>query len=143
MRIFSIIFASTLVLAGCRQDSKVTHNEGIEHHQFHDEGGLLLDNGKKWQANAETTAGIQIMQERIANFSGNDADAAALGTALLGDYQTIFDKCTMTGNAHVMLHKYLLPLKPHLDELEACKSSCAEHVVHVKEYLDNYSTYFE
>lgn len=98
---------------------------------------VQLNNGQKWEANRETTEGIRMMIERVEFFKKEGSeDYSALQANLQSDFQMIFQKCTMKGEAHDQLHNYLLPLKKELDELSAVNLDS------VNTYLQTYSQYF-
>ena len=78
---------------------------------------VSLDNGKKWKANQETIDGIHKMQTIVRNGSAADAAPGTLSEPLKQEFQTIFEKCTMKGEAHEQLHNYLMPVKGYLDQL--------------------------
>ena len=153
MKIFTIGIAAAVLLGApaCKQ-KEATHDHPQEHadqadHHEHETAiqaqTVRLDNGARWKANPETTAGIESMQLQRANFSGDDAAVSALAAGLQQSFQEIFDKCTMTGASHEQLHNYLMPLNVHLKELAECTTGCNAHVDHIEEYLHTYANYFE
>jgi len=98
---------------------------------------LKLNNGERWEANIETTEGINNMLLLIDTFSKDDsADYAALKENLTFEFTTIFKKCTMKGEAHDQLHNYLLPLKTLID------NASNENVEEIIAYLNTYQNYF-
>lgn len=105
---------------------------------------VTLNQGQRWQANPETTQGIQTMLKAIdeATAGGSSMDYTALHTALETAFQDIFKQCTMTGEAHNQLHHYLLPMK---DLFATVKSSADQKaaVEKLRAYLQDYGTYFE
>lgn len=147
----TILLAAMVLTTSCKQDKGHANDadhatEAIEHDHAHQTEispqQILLNNGEKWQANAETTDGIKRLQSLAEGYSGQDVDASHLAEDMLVAYQEIFDKCTMKGEAHEQLHNYLLPLGEHLNELKACSTGCGDHVKHIQEYLHTYFNYF-
>ncbi|SFJ40417.1 hypothetical protein [Myroides guanonis] len=107
---------------------------------------LVLDNGKKWVANAETTEGVAILSQKINDFevSENIDSYHTLNRELQSAFKDIFQKCTMTGEGHEQLHNFLIPIHEELlvlegDDLEASKKSIAK----LKEQLVVYPQFFE
>jgi len=106
------------------------------------EGDVLqLNNGNLWEANLETTAGIDNMKLLIKSFSeGDNMEAyATVKQNLEKEFGTIIAKCTMTGEAHNQLHKYLVPMKDLFDglassDLEIRKASLNKINIHLEEY---------
>lgn len=115
--------------------------------QEHAEGDVLqLNNGNLWEANLETTAGIDNMKLLIKSFSERDnMEAYALVKQNLEkEFGTIIAKCTMTGEAHNQLHKYLVPMKDLFvglaaSDLEIRKASLNK----ISTHLDTYTNYFK
>ncbi|MCE7924565.1 MAG: hypothetical protein DYG98_16075 [Haliscomenobacteraceae bacterium CHB4] len=119
---------------------------GDNHH--HGESAVVqLDNGKRWKANPETTAGVAEMQNILAGYEGRtgEADARkALRKELEAAFQNIFKQCTMTGAAHDQLHNYLLPMKGLFEKLESDTAGESEQAFQdLKKHLADYQTYFE
>ncbi len=119
-------------------------------HQGGGHAEVRLNNGKKWEANSETTEGIENMQRLIGEFQSNpDAPSLegyhTLGEALQTEFDNILKRCTMEGEAHEQLHNYLLPMVKHMKTLkegkgqEEIKASLARLSEHLKEY-ENYFT---
>ncbi|MGC4232116.1 MAG: hypothetical protein QM594_03835 [Niabella sp.] len=103
---------------------------------------VTLDNGKKWSANKETTEGIEKMKTILQKGIAEHKAPSELLPGLQQEFKTIFDKCTMTGEAHNQLHHFLIPLKNQLDGLKS-DSASAKEMEALQEYLDTYSQYFE
>lgn len=111
------------------------------------EGDVLqLNNGNLWEANLETTAGINNMKLLIKSFSeGDNMEAyATVKQNLEKEFGTIIAKCTMTGEAHNQLHKYLVPMKDLFDgltssDLETRKASLNK----INRHLEEYTKYFK
>ncbi|MEP6793300.1 MAG: hypothetical protein ABJB16_03165 [Saprospiraceae bacterium] len=105
-------------------------------------GKLVLNNGLKWQANRETTEGIQNMQKRVDEYIANaGVDHKLLSENLEKEFSTIFEKCTMTGEAHTQLHNYLLPLRDRIGHLK--EKGDTESVKSIQSYLAEYLNYFQ
>lgn len=106
---------------------------------------LSLNNGEKWQANAETTQGVNNLKALISAFedSENIASYQSLAKDLKTEFQLIFKRCTMKGEAHNQLHHFLIPIKDSLDILAANDISAAKDaVVDLKKHLLLYDQYF-
>ena len=114
-------------------------------HEHAEEGGSLtstatLDSGHRWKANPETTAGIANMAALIDKQVAAPGDAKAAKAALEEEFALIFERCTMTGEAHNQLHNYLIPIHQRLSELDAGDAS---QLAGMKTYLGTYGNYFE
>ncbi len=108
---------------------------------------VQLDNGKRWVANSETTAGIADMQAILLKYEGQTADAAnrkAMRAELETAFQNIFKQCTMKGPAHDQLHNYLLPMKALFEKIEGGNTTEAEAAIgQLKQHLSDYQTFFQ
>lgn len=113
------------------------------------EGEVQLNNGEKWTAYAETTAGVAHMQEQLAAFRAlnlpeDTATFSALGRGLNTTFKAIFEQCTMTGAAHEELHDFLLPIMGYTkalkgNDLSASKKALAD----LEKHLARYEEFFE
>jgi hypothetical protein len=108
---------------------------------------VQLDNGEKWQANSETTEGIYSMirstKELMSSGSATIEDYRTLGVSLQKDFNTIFEKCTMTGESHEQLHNYLLPMVDMVKTFEEKDiAACDKALPEFKDYLGSYFQYF-
>ncbi len=106
---------------------------------------VTLDRGQKWIADAETTRRIEIMKGLLVEFPANptEVDYRALQKKLITGFQSILQKCTMTGEARTQLQNYMMPLKKMIDTMETgnvetCKTTFSD----LHAYLLKYSHYF-
>ena len=106
---------------------------------------INLDNSKKWDANIETTEGVEKM---LKLFKSSDPktveDYHALASKLNEEKNVLVKKCTMEGPSHDNLHVFLHPL---IEKIEALgKVSTVEEgwkvSESVKENLKLYYNYF-
>lgn len=139
------ILAIFTALTACNNSTKTSEkqDETIENHSEHehsseDKNKLKLNGNEKWQANPETTEGINNMIALIDNFNANDQqNFAELESNLHTEFKLIFERCTMTGEAHDQLHNYLIPLKSQLE------NSSEQNVSEIRSYLNTYFDYFQ
>lgn len=121
-----------LGLGACQQ-----HQHSHQHGEA-EAAHVQLDDGKKWQANPETTQGIRNMQSLL---SGATENTAELSAQLENEFNLIFKNCTMTGEAHEQLHNYLLPMKEQLKQLKDSNTEAQRE--EIQAYLKTYDNYFE
>lgn len=118
--------------------------EDVGHHeQTISSSDIKLDHGNKWKANAETTEGIKTMQNICSHFNGDAEQLENTYVALNTEFNLIFERCTMTGEAHEQLHAFLIPVKNQLAVLKDCKTECKKEVDYLSNYLTTYFQYFE
>ncbi len=100
---------------------------------------VTLDNGQRWKANPETTSGIANMVGILNAYEPASGDPKALKAALEEEFGLIFERCTMTGEAHNQLHNYLLPIHQALRDFEGSDAQRAA----LGAQLAAYGNYFE
>lgn len=139
-----------LFAVGCAGSSSQTEVDAVETEtaqveEEHHHGGateVQLDNGEKWQANAETTEGVNKMLAFVNDAAKSEApDYLALKGNLEKEFMVVLEKCTMTGESHDQLHNYLLPLKAKFDQLG--EGSTQHNVEELDHYLVSYSNFFK
>ena len=103
-------------------------------------GAVQLNNGQHWDANIESTDGVNAMLALVKNYDPANGDGAVLKEELVAKFNEIFAKCTMTGQAHEQLHNYLAPVHGMLDSLGTTPS--AAELSGLSSYLGTYGNYF-
>ena len=119
------------------------HNDGEDHSSETDR--VELNDGKQWEANPETTTGVEKMKDLINEFNVNSDQPAysALHDRLDEEFKTIFAKCTMTGEAHNQLHNYLHPMRGYIDGLVVADEETRHRSLEMlNARLDEYPSYF-
>lgn len=114
-------------------------------HGNHDHG-LSLDNGKKWKADPETNRGMKRMDHLVDSFSQKETGAAYhnIKSNLEAELNRVFKECTMKGEAHHQLHKFLIPIKKIFTGLEHSQLAVQKKSFHnLKMHLSIYPKYFE
>ena len=107
---------------------------------------IVLDNGKQWTANPETTSGINNMIKIMDGFTSTEEnqDYKNLTSSLTDEFQLIFKNCTMQGEAHNQLHNFLLPMKEMFEGLKSKDSSVQKETFEtLKAHLKSYPNYFQ
>jgi len=148
----ALIVSAVVLLYSCGNQAKESHGhsktEEVKKSEKnnHTENRLSLDNGKLWTANPETTTGVNNMIELVNSFSDKDNVNSYhnLTKNLKLEFSMIFQKCTMTGEAHNQLHNFLVPIKTLFDGLSSSDlNTCKESYGTLKKHLAEYSNYFE
>ena len=109
---------------------------------------LKLNNGEKWEANPETTQGIANMKMTLEEYASQPVTTRGyypgLAQKLIAEFSDIFQNCTMKGDAHDQLHRYLLPMKPYLEKIGSGDTKDAEQATaELTKYLNYYDSYFK
>ncbi len=141
------------LIYSCENTTKENHDheqaekvvKAEEHHES-ENNGIVLDNGKRWIANPETTAGIENMINILNSFNEKENVEAygKLTEELKSEFTMIFEKCTMTGEAHNQLHHFLVPIKNLLETLPSSDlKQCQESFGNLNKHLAKYNEYFK
>lgn len=107
---------------------------------------IQLDNGKKWDANIETTEGVDKMMKMIESRETKTVeDYHSLASELNEMKNYVVKECTMKGPSHDNLHVFLHPLIEKIDALGkvATVEQGAEITESIKKNLEGYYDYFK
>lgn len=106
---------------------------------------ISLDQGAKWTANAETTAGVSQMLALIESSNADTApDHQKLGDGLAEIKNMVVRECTMTGASHDNLHIWLYPLISKIELLQKAESkeSGTALTEEIRGHLEKYYDFF-
>lgn len=136
-----LILLMALIFTSCKNNK--SQNEVLSTQWMND---IQLNDGKKWDANIETTEGVLKMQDILkAQNTATIEDYHELANQLNEVKNKMVKECTMEGASHDNLHIWLYPLIEKvsalakantLDEASALKNSIVDN-------LNAYSTYFK
>lgn len=107
---------------------------------------LYLNDGKKWEANKETTEGIDRMLSQFSILEKPTDTLAyhAFADSLMADFIYIINYCVDMGPAHEMIHSYLFPIQEMIVPMQIGGfETCTAQYIKLQEYLDRYHQYFE
>jgi len=121
--------------------------ENVEKKEHHVEKAVLsLNEGSLWNANLETTSGINSMTTLMESFTEKETVKSynTLKGNLEKEFMSILTNCTMEGESHNQLHTYLVPMKDAFkglgsDDLAVCKESFEN----LNKRLGEYTSYFK
>jgi hypothetical protein len=134
----STILLVFFTIASCNSSQQ----EGI------DEDAEAKTTGKLWKANYKTTEGIENMKGLIMIFKTTPNKTVEsyrhLGENLEIEFNKILENCTMEGEAHDQLHKYLMPMKDIFATLSENEvAACDAALVKLEGHLESYKIHFE
>lgn len=112
----------------------------------HQSGEIKLNNGEKWKVNAEMKPHIEEGQRILYDYKEqSDTDYKALATSLEGQNTKLIKSCTMKGESHDELHKWLHPHMGLIGELSNAGSvEDAEGIIsQIEASFKTYQNYFE
>lgn len=119
-----------------------TASEKSVEHAHHNAPPLKLNNGEKWEANVETTTGVNNMIGIVETGIADQTPPPALVPQLNKEMETIFAKCTMKGESHDQLHNFLVPLQGMIKKADNDQAG-VEDLKTIHNHLAVYAQYFE
>lgn len=110
------------------------------------EDEITLNKGEKWAVNAEMKPYIEKSEKSLQDFIASKSnDYKALAATLAQNNSDLVKSCTMTGQSHEELHKWLHPHIELITELKEAtdKHGAAERVTELQESFKIYHQYFQ
>ena len=102
------------------QPEVVKHND---HHHDDESEAIELNNGEKWQVDANMITHIRNMENDVVSYAKvEQKDYKSLSEKLQSNIDLLTSNCTMKGKAHDELHKWLLPYIDLVKELSEAKN---------------------
>ena len=136
----------TLLFSACEQREEIYLQAPENKYILCRGSALYLDNGRKWQANRETTEGVNRMITLVNTLPAQASLESyhRLGNELMEDYVYIVHYCAQMGENHEMVHAYLNPMQELIVPLQVSGLEvCQAQILKIREHLDRYHTYFE
>jgi len=135
------------------QDEHQTENVMHHEHESNDEllsnawiNEMQIEEGKKWEANLETTLGVNKMAEILANHNPQTVEEYHdMAEALNEQKNYVIQECTMTGPSHDDLHIFLHPLIDKIDALLNVESVANAKAIteSINDNVQEYYNYFK
>ncbi len=103
-------FLTSCNLKNSEQKTKIGIEKGSLSHQTDTTQSLILNEGKKWKVNAEMLPHTLRMEVRLKTFDQTkEKDFKDFGEKSQQDLDLLIASCTMKGESHNELHKWLIP----------------------------------
>jgi hypothetical protein len=139
-----IVTAIVLFLFSCNTKSKEEKTTEIkmEEHQHSDSEAIQLNEGKKWKVDDNMMLHIRNMEKDVMNFnSENNKNYPLLANKLKSNIDLLTSNCTMKGEAHDELHKWLVPYIELVDKFSKEKSK--NQFIEIQESFKTFNQYFQ
>jgi hypothetical protein len=146
MKLYGLIILATVFCYSCA-DKSPTENKPADSAVVAtgspDEESIRLNNGEKWKVDAHMLTFIRNMEQKVQSF-----DVTSEYGSLAQDLETTIDSltsnCTMKGQAHDELHKWLLPYIDTVEELGQAGADEAPGILQsLRESFVTFNRYFE
>ena len=150
-KVFQLILIITIVSVTISCGEKSVKKQEVEEvkeikEEYQSNTILQLNNGNLWEANVETTKGINNMISLLNSFTEKESleAYAILKQNLEKEFGTIITECSMQGESHNQLHNFLIPITKAFDgfdskDIEICKSNFKN----LNKHLSTYTNFFE
>lgn len=148
MTLLKYTFATFLIIAftscenNASNEKKPTEQAGVITNPHE----ILLLNNQKWKIAPEMMSIIQVFATDIQEFNGGtEEDYKALSKRLTKKLNELTSNCTMKGQAHDELHKWLLPFldlsrsfakDTELSQMESSVKTLKEEIVVFSEFFE-------
>ncbi len=145
-----LVLIAGFALLSCNTNNSKTDQETevVSHEDHHHDDGesIALDNGQKWKVNEEMTPYL-LEGEKLVNsyIESNGTDYKKLAKDIEEQNSHLIKSCTMDGESHDELHKWL---HPHLELVAALSDAengdeSSKLVNQLKESYTTFHQYFE
>ena len=137
----STIALSFFLLISCNNKTKeeTTVTTQSETHQHSDSEALQLNEGKKWKVDDNMMLLIRKMEKEVA--ATKSENYQVLIDNLAHNIDLLTSNCTMEGQAHDELHKWLLPFIEDVKSFSNDKTS--ENFSKIQNSFTTFNQYFE
>ena len=121
----------------------ISCNNSANHNQSSEDVAIELNNGEKWMVNAEMTPFILEGETILKAY--NNGDYKMLAKQLKDQNNDLIKSCTMKGESHDELHKWLHPHMALVKELSKAESNekASELITQLEESYKSYNQYFQ
>ena len=142
----------SLLLYSCGNSSIEKSNnqtevaEHNEHHHDDESEAIELNNGEKWTVDANMLTHIRTMENDVISFAKvEQKDYKVLSEKLQASIDLLTSNCTMTGQAHDELHKWLLPYMDLVEELSEAedKIEAEKQFQEIQTSITTFNHYFQ
>ena len=142
--------ASSLLLFSCGNSTNEQANKQAEtqekHHQDDESKALQLNSGEKWVVNEEMKPFILEAEEVLQQYSASQSqDFQNLAAQLKEKNSGLIKSCTMKGESHDELHKWLYPHIELIESLSKAESTeqANKIVTDLQASFSTYNQYFQ
>ena len=150
-RLTITLFIMSLFIFSCNDTSTVIDNTeknqvADTHGILHSEEPITLNNGEKWTVNEEMMIHVRSMENEVNTFKSKKIeDYAVLAKKIETHIDELVSGCTMKGQSHDELHKWLMPF---IDSNKAFSESKTEqefatNLEKIKTSLITFNNYFK
>lgn len=139
-----LLAAVGLSFFSCNTQSKEEKPAKIKtaEHQHSESEAIQLNEGEKWKVDDNMILYIRNMEKDVVNFEKeDDKNYSLLADKLKVNLDLLTSNCTMKGEAHDELHKWLVPYIELVDAFSKEKS--ANQLIEIQHSFKTFNQYFQ
>lgn len=140
----ALFFISCADNPGEQPAAKIAVEE--QHQHSHGQETIELNSGHKWKVDKNMMVYIVQMEKDVTGFRGSTIEEyKELASGLEQNIEQLTSNCTMEGQAHDELHKWLLPyieLSEHFSA-SATEQDAEKYLGEIRASLENFHSFFE
>ena len=153
---FILPLTLSMLIFGCTTSENMEETETIdketviettEENHHHDENeAIVLNDGNKWKVVETMIVYIRNMEQAVNSFEGTESkDYTALAKTIDENLTELTSKCTMEGQAHDELHKWLVPFIGLSEQFDVATELTEQERIYndFKTAFVEFNTYFE
>jgi hypothetical protein len=152
--ILSIVLGITFFACNNTSNEKSANQEqksivSEDNHQHGEVETIILNNGNKWMVVPDMMAFIRTMENGVNEFSKNENPTSdeyqQLAVLIDENIRKLTSNCTMEGQAHDELHKWLLPFIELSEKFDVATDINEQEDIYqeFKKSYETFNTYFE
>lgn len=150
MKSIYYILLPVLLMQACaagnnKQKAVANTTEEQQHHSYESEA-IELNNGQKWKVDENMMVYIVQIEKDITGFNGSIMEEyRQLASGLEHNIEQLTSNCTMEGQAHDELHKWLLPFIELSEQFSAAatQQDAEKYYWQIKTSMEDFHRYFE
>ena len=141
------ILLSTFFLFSCNdkannKSAETSQATETEVHEHSNGETIQLNDGQKWKVDVDMMAHIRTMENDVTSFDKETPENyQLLADNLKKKLDLLTSNCTMKGQAHDELHKWLLPYIELVEDFSKDRSN--ENLAKIQESFTTFNQYFE
>ena len=141
------ILLSTFFVFSCNdkannKSAETSQDTKTEVHEHSNDETIQLNDGQKWKVDVDMMAHIRTMENDVTSFDKETPENyQLLADNLKKNLDLLTSNCTMKGEAHDELHKWLLPYIELVDHFSKDKSN--ENLAKIQESFTTFNQYFQ
>lgn len=147
----TITFAASILLLACNSLEHNSHPTNVieTENSNNEEKSLVLNNGEKWIVVPEMMLFIRNMEKDVKEFSHkNDPSSESyqnLAFLIDKNIRLLTENCTMEGQAHDELHKWLIPFIGLSENFDVAENIDEQKNIYIKfeKAFFEFNTFFE